>query len=73
MFTQTDLFGPMTCPFCGATSPNQFVHDLNHRPMVNKGMCASQWLRLNQLIAQRNNGDEEAIQAATRNARLAGL
>lgn len=73
MSMQTGLFGPMTCPFCGATSPNQFAHDLNHHEVPGKGMCVSQWLRVNQLKYQRTHGDEDSIREATRNARLAGV
>lgn len=36
-FRKPVLQEPVTCGFCGETSPNQFLHELNHGDM--EGLC----------------------------------
>lgn len=47
---QTNQDTPIVCPHCGIESPNEFLNDLNHRPMGTSGLCTSQFLRRNQFI-----------------------
>ena len=45
----------LTCPRCGTVSPTEFMAQINHCQMVNRDVCTSQWLALNQLEYQLNH------------------
>lgn len=45
----------LTCPRCGTVSPTEFMAQINHFQMVNRDVCTSQWLALNQLEYQLNH------------------
>lgn len=47
------------CKFCGGESPNDFVHNLNHREIYDGGLCTKQDMALRHLRSaiERPSGD----------------
>ena len=57
---QLALIGPGTdgtyiCPACGSSSPNEYVHELNHHIGAGRGdrYCVTQWNAINHVAAAR--------------------
>lgn len=57
---QLALIGPGTdgtyiCPACGSSSPNEYVHKLNHHIGAGRGdrYCVTQWNAINHVAAAR--------------------
>lgn len=41
----------VTCGYCGETSPNRYVHDINHSWMPQYGMCCKAWMFTNHVVS----------------------
>lgn len=76
---QLALFGPSTagtcvCPSCGAVSPNEYLHSINHGGLQGSRYCITQWCVINHIVSLRRNPDAyDADYVASEYARSAEL
>ena len=78
---QLALIGPGTdgtyiCPACGSSSPNEYVHELNHHIGAGRGdrYCVTQWNAINHVAAARRYPEfADQLDANLARARELGL
>lgn len=61
------------CRFCRGTSPNSFVHNLNHREVYEGGLCTSQHFALRHLQTAIERPSGDLFERAEREARVREL